>query len=323
MEDSIYAFQGRTEFLQYACKWHDETVSLVGVYEYVTPLYTQDQYDQATSRQQLALHCEQCGDSFTRSKKDIRETLVSLKPERQQMGRFCSAACKRDHFFPHNATCAECGTSFRRAETEIAKVERTFCSQRCSATFYNRQKWGELRKGRVPIQRCKGNRTTYISWEIRKPRPSKPIRHCQTCGNETKNHSYCNGTCRNRALNKLIKGSRSKAERVLTTALHEAYPDWTISENDRTVLNGLELDIYIPEIRLAIEWNGVFHYEPIHGIGHLDKIMKKDNIKIEKCREIGVELIIICDRTSHDAFIRETVAALIEQLRPLYKAHPV
>lgn len=239
------------------------------------------------------------------------------------MGRFCSAVCRRDHFFPHNATCAECSKSFRRAEADIAEVEHTFCSHRCSATFYNRQRWAEVRKGRVPVSKRGRKQVVYVAWEARTPRSPKPLNQCKTCGQDTRNKSYCNGTCRNKALNPLIKGQRSKAEKALVCALSAAYPAWTLVENDRVLLDGLELDLYIPEIRLAIEWNGIFHYEPIRGQDGLERIMCKDNRKVELCRERGIELIVICDRTSHDVFIRETVTVLVEQLRPLYKIHPV
>jgi hypothetical protein len=65
------------------------------------------------------------------------------------------------------------------------------------------------------------------------------------------------------------------------------------------------LDIYIPEINFAIEWNGIYHLEPIKGDDMFQKILQKDNKKIELCKELGISLLVISDRTSHKKFIEE------------------
>ena len=54
-----------------------------------------------------------------------------------------------------------------------------------------------------------------------------------------------------------------------------------------------ELDIYIPSLKLAFELNGIFHYEPIHGMDLLSKIQNNDNRKILACAEQQIELCII------------------------------
>ena len=58
----------------------------------------------------------------------------------------------------------------------------------------------------------------------------------------------------------------------------------------------LELDFYCPKIKLAIEVNGIQHYES----GHFGMIMKefkeqqyRDRLKVQRCKEKGVNLIII------------------------------
>jgi hypothetical protein len=56
---------------------------------------------------------------------------------------------------------------------------------------------------------------------------------------------------------------------------------------DRTVLNGKELDIYLPDYNLAIEMNGVYWHSEIY----LDKYYHRD--KSNLCREKGIHLIHI------------------------------
>jgi hypothetical protein len=50
---------------------------------------------------------------------------------------------------------------------------------------------------------------------------------------------------------------------------------------------------YIPEIKLAFELNGIFHYEPIYGTEKLNQIQNNDNRKFQACLEKEIELCVI------------------------------
>ena len=61
-------------------------------------------------------------------------------------------------------------------------------------------------------------------------------------------------------------------------------------QNNRTILNGKELDIYIPGKKLAIEFNGIYWHSETNGKDknyHLDKTIR--------CEEQGIQLIHIFD----------------------------
>jgi len=83
----------------------------------------------------------------------------------------------------------------------------------------------------------------------------------------------------------------SKAEKELVQYVSSIY-NGTIIENDRnTIVNhltgmNLELDIYLPDINKAIEYNGVYW--------HSDRYTKiKDKIKRDQCNELGIDLLVI------------------------------
>jgi len=62
----------------------------------------------------------------------------------------------------------------------------------------------------------------------------------------------------------------------------------TIIENDRIILNGKEVDIYIPDKKIAIEFNGLYWHSELQGKDknyHLNKT--------KKCEEHGIQLIHI------------------------------
>jgi hypothetical protein len=61
-------------------------------------------------------------------------------------------------------------------------------------------------------------------------------------------------------------------------------------------LDGLELDIYVPELKLAFEYQGQQHFFPIAAWGGEDAfrgLQERDNRKKKLCAELGITLIII------------------------------
>ena len=59
-------------------------------------------------------------------------------------------------------------------------------------------------------------------------------------------------------------------------------------------LKGQEIDIFVPDLNLAIEYDGIQHFKPIKAWGGdegLKKNIKRDKIKEQKCQENNVTLI--------------------------------
>ena len=82
----------------------------------------------------------------------------------------------------------------------------------------------------------------------------------------------------------------SKQERELQYYIETL--GYSIIRNDRTQIvnpltdHNLELDIWIPDKNKAIEYNGTYWH------GKLDQI-KKDKIKIDQCKQKGIDLLIV------------------------------
>lgn len=85
--------------------------------------------------------------------------------------------------------------------------------------------------------------------------------------------------------------------------------------NDRECL-GIELDFYFPKIRLAIEINGIVHYEPIYGSKSFDRVQNNDKQKVIRTSELGIELIVIPTFGSFSLkqaeFMWESIKSIIE-----------
>ena len=74
--------------------------------------------------------------------------------------------------------------------------------------------------------------------------------------------------------------------------------------NNRSELDGLELDFFIPAHRIAIEFNGIFHHQPIHGEAALRRAKAKDERKRSLCLERSIQLLQIDDLKSSDNIIQ-------------------
>jgi hypothetical protein len=89
------------------------------------------------------------------------------------------------------------------------------------------------------------------------------------------------------------KGTRrSKLEKYLEEQLNQLFPTLEIMFNCKDIIDS-ELDIYIPQLRLAIELNGIYHFKPIYGERKLKKIQDNDVLKIEACSKKQITLVTI------------------------------
>jgi len=82
--------------------------------------------------------------------------------------------------------------------------------------------------------------------------------------------------------------STSLAEKEIFQYVQELLPTIEIIENDKIILSGKELDIYIPSKKLAIEYNGLYWHSELNGKDknyHLNKT--------KRCNKNGVRLIQI------------------------------
>lgn len=137
---------------------------------------------------------------------------------------------------------------------------------------------------------------------------------CNQCGKEMTRtlssigkNNFCNHTCAATYSNQnKTHGTRvSKLEKFIQEKLPLKFPNLEIHYNCKDAINS-ELDIYIPSFKLAIELNGIFHYEPIYGSDKLSQIQNNDTRKIQACIERGIEFCII--DISKITYLKESTA---------------
>lgn len=128
---------------------------------------------------------------------------------------------------------------------------------------------------------------------------------CSTCGALVKRRAerkgttksdrvFCNQSCAAKYNNchKTHGTKRSKLEAWIESELVKLYPNLEFHFNRKDAINS-ELDIYIPSLKLAFELNGIYHYEPIHGIEKLTTIQNNDSRKLQACIERGISFCTV------------------------------
>lgn len=119
------------------------------------------------------------------------------------------------------------------------------------------------------------------------PDGSKSVFECECANGHRFNTTYDNFVNRGRRCLKCSKLSSSKQEDELYYFVSSLY-NGTIIRNDREILDGKELDIVFPDIKLAIEYCGLYWHSELKGKDrnyHLNKL--------NMCNNSGYKLITI------------------------------
>lgn len=142
------------------------------------------------------------------------------------------------------------------------------------------------------------------------PRKSDADRHrlvetsCGGCGTRIKRRprdlkrygvAYCSHSCHMRTKNAAgLTVNTSAAELRIAEQMRDAFPTICIAVNDRTLLpDGLEIDIHVPALKLAIELNGPIHSRPIFGNRTFAKTQANDRRKARMLKDAGYRLLTV------------------------------
>ncbi len=209
--------------------------------------------------------------------------------------------------------CNNCGILFQKTIKSLKQcAERgateVYCTMKCFHAFIKRKMVVvncdyckndfELMIGKYNTSKKLGLKAFYCNRECHANSLKNKIKlKCENCNleferipSQINNHNYCSRKCKDLA-NFIV--NRSQLEIYLENKVKEYFPYVNMLCSDRIECRNLELDFYFPDLKLAIEINGIFHYEPKFGEERLNIIQHNDKGKKFICYKKGIELHII------------------------------
>lgn len=281
--------------------------------------YTKEEYDKAKSDDELALQCERCGKIFYAEKKQIK---FELKSNRGRL-KFCSTECSNlSHKKRLHLHCEECGKEIDVLEKEYNKSETKhfFCSRNCASKYNNK-----LRKG--PSEETKNKvRESVLAYYREKfgengGESSRKEYTCNLCGkkyhlNESgSTRMFCSKECsdeyrKNRkkylseeTIAKLSLAGRNSIKNQGDTrrSKNENYfyelckSHFKNVKHNEPIFNGWDADVIIEDIKVAVLWNGKWHYEKVTENHSVKQVQNRDKIKIKEIKNCGYKPYIIKD----------------------------
>ena len=148
---------------------------------------------------------------------------------------------------------------------------------------------------------CKRNRLSIGGKNSCKSRSHKKVSNCINCNAETLGRRItCSNECRR---NRLSIGGRKSAEFQSESrrSVNEVYfselceKEFKTVYTNRPMFNGWDADIILPDLKIAIMWNGNWHHKKITKMHSLKQVHNRDAIKTKEIIECGYTPYIISD----------------------------
>lgn len=211
--------------------------------------------------------------------------------------------------------CLQC-----KNDLHYGKKKQKFCSMSCSAIYNN--------KKRLPISdatREKRSKSIKFWHEKNITKKSKKVISklftCHLCGNifESKTlRKTCSPECFHIAM---VNAGKSSASKMVKRSKDEiklfnlCCNHFHNVNNNTVIVDGWDADIILNDQKIAILWNGPWHYQQMPLSRHsLSQVQNRDRIKIDILTKAGWQVVVFEDRnyTPESAFqyLKEMVAGV-------------
>ena len=187
--------------------------------------------------------------------------------------------------------CLKCGKELNWTGRQYI---RKYCSFSCSNSHHDFISMGKTgwTKERRKNFKCHPNNKNRGNHEIKTPEEIEKLRESGRKG----------------GINSAKKQpERSKGEIFLANLFIEN--KYKVSNSVWDLVQGYEIDIFLPELKTAISYNGPVHREPIYGEIRLEQVKRRDEYRCRKLNEMGIKHIIVED---HGPFNEEKVRKQFE-----------
>ena len=260
-----------------------------------------------------------------------------LNCNKKVKNKYCNVSCQNIHqnsikndkkygkYQEFNVKCESCNKSISTIERNnlFPQKEKYYCDRKCA----NKRVDNKSDTKNLKCERC--NFTKQINkrscqkvcneckLELNPKRKLREIKIsiCKSCKKEIsdkKERTFCSRSCGTIYKNIHLKigtlgGLRSvQSQSQIRRSKNEiAFADLCISKfknvkiND-PMFNGWDADVIIEDLKIAVLWNGAWHYKQISRSQSLEQIQNRDKIKINEILNHGYKPYVIKDMGKHN-----------------------
>jgi len=278
----------------------------------------------------IELKCSVCSKGYLRRFAEFK-IQNKIKP---QVYFFCSKECQKNRIVMLKTykECKHCGKEI--TGNVVSEIKRKkFCNASCAASYNNAHK--PPKQELIICIRCNNEYLIDKSYDRKKCKKCIRITsrevlnglHCQTCkdplgGNQKK---FCSKRCAHQSFDysRLGKvGGKRSAEKLHRRSKNEIYmADLCAGEykniiTNKPYFNGWDADIILPDLKIAILWNGIWHYRKITFKHNLQAVQSRDAVKIIEIKKCGYTPYVIEDRGKEN---KKFVLEQFEKFKKLLK----
>ena len=282
----------------------------------------------------IELKCTYCKSSFNR---ELRFYNNDKRRAKGNYHPFCSTKCRALYASKKiEVICKNCGKKIFRTPSDLTRgYDNAFCGSSCSASFHNekRKENGFSTKNKKKQALCiKCNNQIEVSIHAqsntyyckdckpKKKRIGGPHK-CIVCSNinvpffgkycdECRSLVHQKTACKTAAKRKDKK--RSKNEILFGSLCEERYKNITFNQ---AIFNNWDADILLYDYKLAIHWNGAWHYKFCGGKHKLGMVQNRDNIKYKEVEKYGWTNYIIKDMgKANEKLVRTEFEKLVKYI---------
>lgn len=255
--------------------------------------------------------CKECGKKF-----------LTIRKTRKFCGENCYHNYRKIELKKYTLNCNKCGAEYilYLSETNYLKGKyKKNCNIKCSnsriMTDDIKKQISKSNTGKVYLSRRKEK-------IVKIKNRNAIINKCAVCGKEFE-YNRKKKCCSNECVSYLLKigGSnggknskqrkRSKNEIYFGELCQEKF---NVIFND-TIFNGWDADIILPDYKLAVLWNGNWHYKKITKNHSLIQVQNRDKIKINEIIKYGYIPYIIEDKGKFNKkFVQEKFDEFIKYM---------
>lgn len=209
---------------------------------------------------------------------------------------------RQNEYSINPSRCQECETIL-----SYEKRHNKFCDNSCAAKYNNRIMTLDSRRKQKESLKLTNSKKPKAVRKKKKQQPTKRL--CVVChsvflGIQAK---ACSTVCKSKLLSSA--GRKSAASRV--TRSKNEIKLFTLCETEfacvanHIIADGWDADIVIPDHKIAILWNGPWHYKEMNLKNHsLAQVQNRDKIKTSLFESLGWTVLVFEDRhyTPESAF---------------------